>query len=112
MNIELKPCPFCGGEAVVDGCDDALWVVICKKCYIETSLQSTEQDAIDAWNRRVESTFTPDELDAIRRMFDGRYTALYNALIRKWTEWTYCMENLAGEDFRAGLVLGGQKEFR
>lgn len=29
--------------------------------------------AIDAWNWRIEPNFTPDELDAIRRMFAERY---------------------------------------
>ncbi len=29
----------------------------------------TEEEAVEAWNRRVQPTFTPDELDAIKRMF-------------------------------------------
>lgn len=33
----------------------------------------TEQAAIDAWNWRIETMFTPNELDAIRRMFAERY---------------------------------------
>ena len=59
MSVELKPCPFCGGEAIVDGCDDTLWIVICKECNASIGHKGTEQEAIDAWNRRIEPTFTP-----------------------------------------------------
>lgn len=72
MSIELKPCPFCGGHAIIDGCDDTLWIVICKECNASIGYKETKEEAIEAWNKRVEPTFTPDELDAIRRMFDIR----------------------------------------
>ena len=67
MNDELKPCPFCGGTPIVSGCDDTLWSVICKKCAASIDYNETKQEAIEEWNRRVQPTFTPDELDAIRR---------------------------------------------
>ena len=67
MNDSLKPCPFCGGHAIIDGCDDTLWIVICKECNASIGYKETEQEAIEAWNSRVQPTFTPDELDAIRR---------------------------------------------
>lgn len=73
MSDKLKPCPFCGGKAIVDGCDDTLWSVICEKCNASIDYNETKQDAIIAWNSRIRPTFTPDELDAIRRMFDERY---------------------------------------
>ena len=69
MNDELKPCPFCGGTPIVSGCDDTLWSVICKKCAASIDYNETKQEAIEEWNRRVQPTFTPDELDAIKRMF-------------------------------------------
>lgn len=72
MNDELKPCPFCGGHAIIDGCDDTLWIVICKECNAAIGYKETKEEAIEEWNRRVQPTFTPDELDAIRRMFDIR----------------------------------------
>ena len=70
MPAKLKPCPFCGGKAILseDKRTD-VYSVFCNECYTETSLQCTEQEAIEAWNRRVQPTFTPDELDAIKRMF-------------------------------------------
>ena len=67
MNDELKPCPFCGGEAIIDGCDETLWIVICKECNASIGYKETKEEAIEAWNKRIEPTFTPDELDAIRR---------------------------------------------
>ena len=73
MNDKLKPCPFCGGKAILSGshtvADETfeLRFVFCESCCTETRLYSTKQKAIDAWNRRVQLTFTPDELDAIRR---------------------------------------------
>lgn len=67
MSDKLKPCPFCGGKAIIDGCDDTLWIVICKECNASIGYKETEQEAIDAWNSRVQPMFTPDELDAIRR---------------------------------------------
>lgn len=79
MNDKLKPCPFCGGKAILSGshtvADETfeLRFVFCESCCTETRLYSTKQKAIDAWNRRAEPTFTLDELDAIRRMFRDRY---------------------------------------
>lgn len=59
---DLKPCPFCGGKAelkayLIGGIK--AWAVHCKKakqdlscCAQMTSIKS-EEDAINAWNRRV-----------------------------------------------------------
>ena len=44
---KLKKCPFCGGEAEI------FWV-ICKECTAETKDFDTKEEAIEAWNRRVE----------------------------------------------------------
>lgn len=72
-DIKLKPCPFCGGEAMISGCDGGEWIVICNVCDASIGYKGTEREAIEEWNCRIEPTFTLDELDAIRRMFDGRY---------------------------------------
>ena len=68
MNDELKPCPFCGGKA--EFFEDEFFCrysVVCTECGARTYTYGVEQDAMDAWNWRIEPTFTPDELDAIRR---------------------------------------------
>lgn len=62
MSDELKPCPFCGGKAeIISGV--GFFCVSCSSCCGETNLYNTEQDAIIAWNKRTQPTFTPDELD-------------------------------------------------
>lgn len=50
-NIELKPCPFCGGEAQVLNVVHH-YMVCCTKCYGMVGLFDKERSAIKAWNRR------------------------------------------------------------
>ena len=49
--MELKPCPFCGGEAEKrDG------FVECKYCGASTwCFFESVEDAVEAWNKRVEA---------------------------------------------------------
>ena len=54
---ELKPCPFCGGEA--DIIDNEYYVdVSCRnyRCrgFADSLMFESEEEAIEAWNRRVE----------------------------------------------------------
>ncbi len=60
---ELKPCPFCGGEAEgpyhydpYDGYqgDCGSYTVECSHCRMLIN-QRTKQEAIEVWNRRAES---------------------------------------------------------
>ena len=65
---KLKPCPFCGGKAkLFEDKDYQIYSATCTECDAGTNAYGIEQDAIEAWNRRVQPMFTPDELDAIRR---------------------------------------------
>ena len=69
---ELKPCPFCGGEAKVFVCDNrgdyatddlsklayygremTHCLIKCPKCRIKTSAYLTRGGAFRAWNRRA-----------------------------------------------------------
>lgn len=72
--IELKPCPFCGGEAeMYNGTDitGKYWYIRCKKCYsrgtgVYESLRELEpqeeytaitgawEKAVEAWNKRAD----------------------------------------------------------
>lgn len=52
---ELKPCPFCGGKAIVDMdeycCWD--WHAWCFNCNCDVGHYATEEEAIEAWNTRA-----------------------------------------------------------
>lgn len=62
MDINLRSCPFCGGEAVF-AMNEAVYVV-CRNCGAQTengiycndaaSICSVAWHAIDAWNRRAD----------------------------------------------------------
>lgn len=74
MNDVLKPCPFCGGEAITEGrkiignykSDREYrfenWIVRCtnRECFMSGLRMGafwnellTEEEAIEAWNRRA-----------------------------------------------------------
>lgn len=48
---ELKPCPFCGGEAELYN-DEGLWKVQCEDCEASTGQYYMPENAIAAWNTR------------------------------------------------------------
>ena len=91
MSVKLKPCPFCGGHAIIDGCDDGQWIVICKECAASIGYNETKQEAIEEWNWRIEPTFTPDQLKEIRLMFDigvrklpdSRWVEIWQSIVDK-----------------------------
>lgn len=64
--MELKPCPFCGGQAIIQKWEmtpderfhipdnHGYWYsIFCDNCLSEGSECVTEEEAIKAWNRRV-----------------------------------------------------------
>lgn len=53
--MELKPFPFCGGEAKVFETDLKTFRVICKKCPCSVGRYwyYKKREAIEAWNRRA-----------------------------------------------------------
>lgn len=62
---DLKPCPLCGGEAVLwrAGSGRAAWIACMGKCSVLVSRgYENDDDAIAAWNRRA-----PDPRDEVIR---------------------------------------------
>lgn len=60
---ELKPCPFCGGEAKTHVCVElentklsimlaGYYGVHCTKCHVATTPYENEDEAIKVWNKR------------------------------------------------------------
>lgn len=61
-DVELKPCPFCGGTKLGTGGDDEYrqyWVE-CERCEVVVESEHNVADAIARWNRR-----TPADRDAL-----------------------------------------------
>lgn len=86
MSDKLKPCPFCGGMNLyyVAG---RFYGVECSDCGAKlVGAFRTEEEVAEAWNSRVQPTFTLDELDAIARYmrqdFDGN-GALERTILKK-----------------------------
>lgn len=62
---KLKYCPFCKGEAVIHNCgifeNETAQVIFgdrvgvhCTECYIATIPYASEEEAVEAWNRRAD----------------------------------------------------------
>lgn len=66
MDIELKPCPFCGGAAKLHSCAEIdnktlaaafgnEYGVHCIVCGVATLPKGSALDAVRAWNRRADN---------------------------------------------------------
>lgn len=58
MSEELKPCPFCGGEARFETYGGTACAVVCQTCGCGTPTMRLDDGMIaaDLWNRRAERT--------------------------------------------------------
>ena len=57
---ELKPCPFCGGNAeFIENMEmwgtepHKMYMVRCSNCYVKTQYRDNIDKATKVWNRRV-----------------------------------------------------------
>ena len=53
---ELKPCPFCGGEASIRLYYNGRYGVQCDVCGVRGVVKDCKEEAIKAWNARHERT--------------------------------------------------------
>lgn len=68
--IELKPCPFCEGEnlAILGPIPAFGYWVSCNNCRILGPSYDTQEEVIEAWNRRYKSPNEPLTLDELLQM--------------------------------------------
>lgn len=77
---ELKPCPFCGGEAKIGslGGDQENWAIWCSECgtpCVETGRQGdTKMGIIKVWNTRAKIEVTDEMVsnakNHVRRVYN------------------------------------------
>jgi Lar family restriction alleviation protein len=60
--IELEQCPFCGDTAFLseytyelDSCHVIMHFVECNGCHATTYEYDSEEEAAEAWNRRIDN---------------------------------------------------------
>nr|DAQ39758.1 MAG TPA: restriction alleviation protein [Caudoviricetes sp.] len=55
---DLKPCPFCGGKAIletVDGNSSEECYIYCPECDFESGVYSQPKFIVEKWNRRADN---------------------------------------------------------
>jgi hypothetical protein len=71
---QLLPCPFCGGEAILDDVSsflgDAKWSPACETedCVMWNAKYATQREAAAAWNTRMEAVRPPVGEEAVERV--------------------------------------------
>lgn len=66
--IELKPCPFCGGKAVMIGEDDGMYQVVCPDCAgTIDDFYGEKEVAAEKWNERKIEDAMNKEVERFKR---------------------------------------------
>lgn len=68
MTEELKPCPFCGGEACEGDHGDYLEAfVYCQSC--DLYMQGNKYNVVEKWNKRVRKEEQDKRTEEIKAMY-------------------------------------------
>lgn len=67
MTDKLKPCPFCGGEAIIHGYGFNQYSVGCSECWVETNRTAGVESAVKQWNIRKPMDRIVEEVNEIGR---------------------------------------------
>ena len=118
MENELKPCPFCGGDAAIKEHKDGSGGVYCTECKFEPLIhasyhcQEDKPKAIEEWNRRTpDIDISPDRLqEIILAEKDGRLVVLpckVGDTVYAWQPLRiseFCVDPLHGEIVTAKVI--------
>lgn len=63
--MELRECPFCGGEAIREQDLDYLWIE-CAKCGHTTGIYASEEARTSRWNTRVADPLLDRMAEAVK----------------------------------------------
>lgn len=70
MNKELKPCPFCGGEAELVELGIKVWSPRCTQCECKLNqVYRSKQKAVEAWNIRKPMDEIVDKLEKAAKIY-------------------------------------------
>lgn len=85
---DLKPCPFCGGEAEMIHAVGEWWA-ICKFCEATTEAHTDKGFAIAAWNIRAERTCHDASVDSSTQFYCSECECTVDVPLL-WGEINYC----------------------
>ena len=76
MTIDIKPCPFCDGKAIIVIKTYAMpyetYSVECKQCGAQSQGYGSEADAAEAWNRRSNKEVKDVRLPTWNEVYNDR----------------------------------------
>ena len=74
---ELKCCPFCGGEAVIQKLSDStLSFAVCVECRMRTPTLQDGKTAMRVWNTRTPMANIVDKLEELKEKVYAELTML------------------------------------
>lgn len=104
MSKELKPCPFCGGEAKIieNNHYTDIHSVMCKNCFSETDRYHTQEEAMAQWNKRKPIKKIVEELEEKVELAHKRYvdcpvnSPCYERYRTQYNERRMCLDIVKG----------------